>query len=321
MAAEGRALQAIEDLSALNRSRRDPRIERRLVELRHAASCELPTSGRPEWPPTFADPFPGESGLPVVEADRISGEVIGGGITNHGCLRVDHLVAPATVARIIEQIEQAFAGRDRLAQGADPLEVAPSYVPFAPGRAEADGFSSPFFVRVVDAPGTMWEIVELFEQMGVTAAVADYFGERPTMIANKWVLRRAPGGADGTDFHQDGAFLGEGIRTVNCWITLSECGPDTGRPGLEVIARRFDGIIPAGVGAKHTWSLAESTVLEAAPDAPVSCPVIGAGDAIFFDERTPHRTTNGPELGTRYAIESWFVAPSSSLARHEPIVL
>lgn len=322
LAAERQALKAIDELSRLNRSRRDPRIERKLVELRHAAFAELPTgSGRSEWPPALVDPFPGEMDLPVVEADQISGAVIGGGITNHGCVRVNHLLDRATVARIIEQIDRAFDSRERLAKGAEPASVAPWYVPFEPGREEADGFSSPFFVRVVDAPSTMWEIIELYKKNGVIAAVAEYFGERPTMIANKWVLRRAPRGADSTDFHQDGAFLGEGIRTVNCWISLSDCGPGTGRPALELIPRRFEDIIPTGADAKFNWTLAESTVLQAAPDVAVSRPVIDAGDALFFDERLPHRTTNGTELGTRYAIESWFVSASSSLPRHEPIVL
>ncbi len=322
LAAEGHALEAIVELSRLNRSKRDSRIERRLVELRHAASSELPaSSGRPEWPPTLVDAFPDEQDLPVIEADHLSGELVGGTITNHGCLRVNHLLDPATVGRIIEQIDRAFDARERLANGADPADVAPWYVPFEAGREEADGFSSPFFIRVIDAPGTMWEILEQFTQKGVISAVAEYFGERPTMIANKWVLRRAPRGADSTDFHQDGAFLGEGIRTVNCWITLSDCGPGTGRPALEFLPRRFEDIIPTGVGAKFNWTLAESTVMQAAPDVSVSRPLINAGDALFFDERLPHRTTNGTELGTRYAIESWFVSPSSSLPRHEPIVL
>lgn len=322
LAAEHRALAAIEELSRLNRSRRDPRVEQQLVELRHGAFPELPDSpGRSEWPPDLADPFPRERDLPIIDAGQLSGALVGGTITNHGCLRVDGLIDPPNVTRIIDQIDRAFDGRARLAKGADPAEVAPWYVPLAAGRDEADGFSSPFFVRVVDAPGIMWEIIELFRARGVIDAVAEYFGERPTMIANKWVLRRARSGADTTDFHQDGAFLGEGIRTVNCWITLTDCGPGTDRPSLEVIPRRFSDIIPPGVGAKHTWSLAESTVMELAPEVPVARPFMGAGDALFFDERMPHRTTNGTDLGTRYAIESWFVAPSSSLPRHEPIVL
>jgi hypothetical protein len=322
LSAEGRALEAIDLLTRLNRSGRDRRIERQLVALRHAAFRELPThAGRADWPPTLADPFPAAQDLPVVEAGELSAALVGGAITNHGCLRVNHLLDPSTIPQIIDQIDRAFEGRERLAKGANPDDVAPWYDPFWAGRDEADGFSSRFFIRVIDAPATMWEIIEQFTNQGVIDAVAEYFGERPSMIANKWVLRRAPHGADGTDFHQDGAFLGEGIRTVNCWITLTDCGPGTDRPALEMIPHRFEALIPTGVGAKFNWTLAESTVMDAAPGVPVSRPTINAGDALFFDERLPHRTTYGTDLGVRYAIESWFVAPSSSLPRHEPIVL
>lgn len=322
LAAQGQTLKAIDKLSHHNRSASDPRIERRLVELRHAAFPELPTaSGRPDWPPTLPDPFPGEADLPVIDATELSGAMVGGTITNHGCLRVNNLLDSATVERIIDQIDRAFDARAELANGADPEDVAPWYVPFHAGREEADGFSSKFLVRVVDAPRTMWEIHSQFASKGVIAAVAEYFDESPTMIANKWVLRRAQSGADTTNFHQDGVFLGEGIRTVNCWIALTKCGPGTGRPALEVMPRRFEDILPAGVGAKFNWTLTESTVLEAADGVTVSRPVFNPGDALFFDERLPHRTSYGPELGVRYAIESWFVSPCSSLPRHEPIVL
>jgi hypothetical protein len=49
--------------------------------------------------------------------------------------------------------------------------------------------------------------------------------------------------------------------------------------------------------------------------------VFAPGDALFFDERLPHRTTVGLDLSTRYAIESWFVAKSSYPSKHVPIVL
>ena len=153
----------------------------------------------------------------------------------------------------------------------------------------------------------------------VSAAVTEYLGERPAMIANKWVLRRSPSGKAGTDYHQDGAFLGEGIRTVDCWIALTDCGPGTGRPAIDLVPRRFP-LIPPGEGAAFTWSITEQAVHAAAPDAPVASPVFRAGDAIFFDEVLPHRTSVGLDLGERYAIESWFVAPSCYPAGQVPLV-
>jgi hypothetical protein len=318
--ADGRALHAIDELTTLNRRRRDPRLEGQLVRLRHAAAAELPKTGRAEWPPALADLFPDEHGLPRIDVRELSGSTLGGAIANHGCLKVDHMIDPRAVPRLVDHIERAFDARSRLYDGADADAVAPWYVPFDKGRDLADGYSTQFFIRLVDSPALMWDIVELYESRGVVAAVGEYLGERPAMIAHKWLMRRALHGADTTDFHQDGAFLGKGIRTVNCWIALADCGHDMPRPGLEVVPGRFD-IISPGVASKHAWSLAESTVLEAAPQVTVCAPVISAGDALFFDERTPHRTTNGPDLLGRYAIEAWFVAPSSALDEHEPILL
>ena len=209
-----------------------------------------------------------------------------------------------------------------MAEGDGPIEsAAPWFVPYAPGRAKAEGFGRDHFVRVVDAPGALCDLVEVFTATGVRRVVEEYLGERPAMIANKWVMRRAVGGVPLGDFHQEGAVLGEGIRTVDCWIALSDCGPGTGNPAIDVVPRRLDRILSTGEGSAFPWSLSETTISEQLPGVPVLSPVFAPGDALFFDERLPHRTTVGPDLGVRYAIESWFVAPSSYPSKHLPVVL
>jgi hypothetical protein len=322
LAEQGRTLQAVDDLTAVHHEHPDHRVARRLVELRNAAFAELPKApGRPDWPATFADPFPGQEGLVEIDAAKLSGDVLGGAITNHGCLRVNGLLDDATVGRLRDRIEQAFTARERAKAGAPVDSVAPFFVPYEPGQAKAQGFGGDLFIRVVDAPDALCDLVDVFTDTGVRQAVADYLGERPAMIANKWIMRRSPTGVVLGDFHQDGAFLGEGIRTVDCWIALSHCGPGTGKPAMDIVPRRLDRILPSGEGAAFTWSLAEQTVGDAVPDTPVVSPVFAPGDAMFFDERLPHRTSVGTDLTTRYAIESWFVAPSSYPAKHLPVVL
>ena len=60
LAAEGRALNAIELLTEANRAARDRKIERRLVELRSEAFLSLSWSAeRPVWPESVPDLFPG----------------------------------------------------------------------------------------------------------------------------------------------------------------------------------------------------------------------------------------------------------------------
>jgi hypothetical protein len=319
-ASDGDVLAAIDELVQLNRTRRDPRTERLLVEMRHAAFAELPVApGRPVWPASFDDPFPNEDWLPIATAKQLSGDLLGGAITHHGCLCVQGLLDQESAGRLREQIDRCFEGREQVISG----QAAESdwFVPFQPGLAKAQGFAGNKFVRAVDAPRALWDLMEIFTERGIIRAVTEYLGERPAMIANKWVLRRSPAGVAGTDFHQDGAFLGDGIRTVDCWIALSDCGPGTGRPAIELIPRRFDQILPTGGDATLGWSIAEAVALEAAGDVPLCSPVFAPGDAMFFDEMLPHRTTQGPDLGRRYAVESWFVAPSSYPAKHVPIVL
>lgn len=300
----------------------DPRLDEAMVALRHAAFAELDRRpGRPSWPPAFDDPFPGEAGIPSAAHADLTAAVLGGALTHHGCLRVDGLLSEDEAARFRQHIDEAFAARERAEAAGSADDVGPAFVPFDVGQAKAHGFGADGYVRTVDSPGALRELAATFARTGVTAVVTDYLGERPSMIANKWVLRRSPTGKIGTDYHQDGAFLGEGIRTVDCWIALSHCGPGTGRPAIDLVARRFPGIIPSPDDAAFPWSLTEQAVHDAAPDAPVLSPVFAPGDAIFFDELLPHRTTVGLDLTTRYAIESWFVAPSSYPARHEPVVL
>ena len=67
--------------------------------------------------------------------------------------------------------------------------------------------------------------------------MSDCRGERPALSANKCTLRRVPVDTN-TNWHQDGAFLGADVRTVNLWLALSDCGDDS--PGLEIVPRRLD---------------------------------------------------------------------------------
>jgi hypothetical protein len=317
----GGALALLDRVVAEAAALADPRLDQAVVELRHAAFAELDrTPGRDRWPVPAEDPFPGCDGVPAATPADLSGDLLAGALVHHGCLRVDGLVPGPAVDDLRDRIERGFEARRRLVDGEPPEAVAPWFVPFDPGRDRAEGFGSQAFVRVVDAPGALGLLAALFADSGLTRSVTDYFGERPAMIANKWVMRRTPTGKVGTDFHQDGAFLGEGIRTVDCWIALSHCGPGTGRPAMDLVPRRF-AVLPSGEGAAFPWSLAEETVHAAAPEAPVASPVFRPGDALLFDERLPHRTTVGTDLDVRYAVESWFVAPSSYPARHVPVVL
>ncbi len=317
-------LDAIAELSSADPAVPDPVSERELVQLRHRAFDLLDKQpGKASWPPAYADPVPESARItdevPTIDGSDLTADVVGGALTRRGCLRVNQLVDATTVTNLREMIDTAFDDRERAHQNED-IDDTLSYAPFSGRRVDGAGFRDSVFVRVSDVPRSMRVLTDIFERSGLRSAVTSYFGERPAMIADKWVLRRSPTGGKAHDYHQDGAFLGDGIRTMNCWIALSDCGPGTGRPSMDFVPRRFP-LLPSGENAIFNWSLNPDTVEQHLPDAPVVSPVFSAGDALIFDEVLPHRTGVGTDLGPRYAIESWFVAPSSYQSHHVPFVL
>jgi hypothetical protein len=136
---------------------------------------------------------------------------------------------------------------------------------------------------------------------------------------NKTTLRRVPLDTS-TDWHQDGAFLGDGIRTVDVWLSLSSCGVDA--PGLDIVPRRLDHLVETGTGdAKFSWSIAAAEVERAAGATPVCRPSFEPGDALLFDDLFLHRTAcDATMTRERYAIETWFFAPSSYPSAQIPLV-
>jgi hypothetical protein len=109
---------------------------------------------------------------------------------------------------------------------------------------------------------------------------------------------------------------------LNVWLALSPCGGDRPCPGLDVVPKRFDGLVPTGTdGAYFDWAVGHDCVLRESADAPIIRPEFQAGDALLFDELFLHRTALEPTMTEeRYAIESWFFAPSMYPGDIQPIV-
>jgi hypothetical protein len=110
---------------------------------------------------------------------------------------------------------------------------------------------------------------------------------------------------------------------VNVWLALSPCGGGTDASGLELVPRRV-ALQPTGTdGAFFTWSVGPDLVdrLVAEVGSGVACPTFAPGDALLFDDRMLHRTAIGQSLSSdRYAIESWFFAPSTYPDDQIPLV-
>ena len=310
---DGRRLDAIQILTAANHDQRDAEIERRLVSLRNEAFYDLDTtSALGSWPPPAPERFAGASSLPEVSAAGLTTDQVRSGIVGHGALIVRGLIPPARVRALIDDIDNAFTAYDAYVEG-DPSDDAAWFEPFAPSSGGGLGPIRPWVrggggVLTVDSPRAMFDVLATFTEVGLADALAGYLGERPALGAKKWTLRRVPL-TSGSNWHQDGAFLGDGIRAINVWVALSRCGDDS--PGLDVVARRLDHIVETGTeGAIFDWSVGEPVVERVAEGAIVR-PIFEAGDAMLFDDLFLHRTAISPEMTReRYAIESWFFAPS-----------
>ena len=113
-----------------------------------------------------------------------------------------------------------------------------------------------------------------------------------------------------SNWHQDGAFLGDGIRTLNVWVALSRCGRDA--PGMELIPRRLTRLLGRGEdGAQFDWTVSNDTIARELPGVSIWRPEFEPGDVLMFDHWSLHRTASDEGMkNVRYAIESWFFAPS-----------
>ncbi|MGH9227191.1 MAG: phytanoyl-CoA dioxygenase family protein [Acidimicrobiales bacterium] len=324
LAHEGHGVDAIRHLTEANRSRRDDQIEERLVMLRHDVFASLsrrpPESRLPEVVPE--DPTE-----PLRHTDRrdLTVASLCRELARHGCVLLRGLIAPERAEAFARGIDRALAAFDGCeASGSE--SAAPWYVPFAPPGTGGLAWRRRGWVRAsgglwtADSPRMLFELMELLEDTGIGSLVEAYFGEQPALSANKCTLRRVPTDTN-TNWHQDGAFLGRDVRSLNLWMALSPCGVDA--PGLDIVPRRFDEILPTGTeGALFDWSVSPTVVEEAAGGADaIVRPEFEPGDALLFDHMFLHRTGVSPGMTReRWAIENWFFAPSSYPDGQIPLV-
>ena len=299
----------------------------RLGQLRMEAVPEAVAASHPraDWPPSLEDPFPDATSPPETDAASLNWRILGGAILHHGSLIVRNLFEPAAVARLRDEIDTALG--TCIDFYADPPKAVASsaYLPFdlpldAPlnhgrGWTQASGA-----VWAIESPRVFEMLAALYRSRGVLDAIAGYLGEKPVLSVGKTVLRRSEPNTGG-DFHQDGAFMGTGIRTVNVWTALSDCGVDA--PGLEVVGRRLSRIVETGTrGACFHWSAGREVAEETAKPASIVTPIFKAGDALIFDQLMLHSTYTTPAMTKRrYAIESWFFAPSFHAENQIPLVI
>ena len=295
-----------------------------------AAAFASPKSDPPSlrWPPDVADLFQDARTPPEITPADLSVDTLRSGVLRHGCLLVRGLIPMRRVNQLVQDIDRAFDAFDQQSTGGSQSDW---FVPFDPG-AGRDELVPRAWVRgsggvlAVDSPPSFFDLLETFDEVGARELIGGYLAEPPVILAAKVTLRRmrlseltktVP--IEDRDFHQDGAFMGAGIRSLNMWISLSHCGEDA--PGLDLVPCRFDEIVDAGTGgAAFSWSVTAANAERASRDGVVS-PVFAPGDALFFDHFLLHRTKLEPGMTKdRHAIEAWFAAASSYPSDQVPIV-
>jgi hypothetical protein len=321
LATDGRCLDAIDLLRRVRAADADPEVDRRLTALRHQAFRELPGPGEPQPDHQTATTTAAPVGtLAEVGPAELTASVVREAILGCGGLQVRGLLADH-VERLVDGIDAAFAARERVGSGGDG---GAWFHPLRLGRAEAQSLGRNFVagdnaLLACDSPRFLNDLLDLYEQIGLGRVATAYLGERPVLSANKCTLRHVRL-ESGTDWHQDGAFLGKGIKALNVWVALTDCGVDA--PGLDLVPVRLDGVLPTGTGgAIFDWAVGPDVVEGLKDRAPVVRPAFRAGDVMLFDELFLHRTAIDPSMTERrYAIEAWFFAPSAYPAGQVPLV-
>jgi hypothetical protein len=322
LAEQGALLEAVDLLQHGRYGSRDPQVDVRLAELRRDAFATLDRNpAASPWPPSFEDPYPGEAGLIDLPRREATPDVVGGAIRHHGCVLIRGLLDREVAGGLVDSVEAAFTGLQAANQNAPVADTSPWYVPLAshpdypPDQTDERANPRWFRVCTMDSPRAMFEVVAAFEAAGVGDIVRRYLGARPVLSASKWALRRMPK-RKVAGWHQEAnVFPKMPVRTVNVWLTLTECGDDS--PSLDVVPRREQSVHPVEQG----FMLPPDQFAAVADGAPKVSPRYEPGDAMLFDEMLLHRTnTDNSMEGVRYSIESWFFQPAGFPVELGPIV-
>lgn len=311
---------AIELLETTDGAGRDAQVEIELAALRHRVFETLvanPPAAEPVPPGT--SPPVGPRGLPEAALGDVTAGSLRAALLDHGCLLVPTAVDTQRAGALAAQIDMGFAAQEHPADAgpawSSPLALDPE-VAATLGRKWVRGGGG---VLLADSPRLMAEILDLYTALGLRAVVTDYLGSRPVLSANKCTLRRVSATSNG-DWHQDGAFLGRGIRAINLWLTLTPCGVDA--PGLDIVPRRFDEIVETGTGGAYfDWAVGPAVVERVAGESGVLRPEFDAGDLLIFDDHFLHRTAVEPEMTlARHAVEMWCFAADAYPGGQVPLV-
>ncbi len=304
---------AINSLDARDVASDRSRIAQRMEVFRDV----LPTKSRPLLVNRgTTDPTSVEPRIPEVENADLSVDILRAALAGQGALIVRGMFSKAETEALTKVIDRVMDCANEPKKIRDTL-VSPYFCPpenlasIMPEKQLElaalrmfNGASGA--IMAVEAPSVAESLLQFYDQHGIRQLLAEYLGEAPCLSAKKWVLRRSQLPINASGWHQDGAFMGTDINSLNLWIPLTECGGETGAPGMDVVPRRLYDIATAE-GATFDWSVSDDHVQQGAFAVQPVAPVFQPGDAFFFDHLYLHRTQSRDDFTRdRYAIETWF---------------
>ncbi|NND69790.1 MAG: hypothetical protein HKN19_19525 [Halioglobus sp.] len=250
-----------------------------------------------------------EQNMPACPLQAITPEIIAAAFRAKGLLYVPGAIDSEEVERMREAIETAHNSMETESEpvwnNRPKLPNKESALKLAAARGWANDVGG---CLGVDSPRAMYQILDMLDRHGIQQLAQDYLGERPVMSAAKFMLWRVPGDGPTAGWHQDGRFLGDDLASLNVWTALTDCGPEVA-PGMDLVLDYLDHYIMPDEDSHFDWSVSDAQV--EALNIPIATPWFKAGDMLMFDNWLLHRTCRRPGMTkTRYAIESWFFAPS-----------
>jgi len=277
---------------------------------------------------TMDSEIPEKCDIPEINAAELSVDSLRTAVFAHGALIVRNFLSRTSVDTLIR-------ATDRVVDAcANPNQSGPASVYFNPPRnlrtimpnKDKELGNTRSFHResgsamCVEAPSVAEALLQMYAELGLKELLHAYLGEPPCLSVKKWVLRRSCLPVSEAGWHQDGAFMGTNLNSINMWIPLNECGGETGAPGLDVVPLRLHKIASAE-GAQFDWSVSDSLVSSRFAQSQPQMPIFNAGDAFFFDHFYLHRTQYRTDFTKlRYAIETWFFGESSFPKNQIPLV-
>ena len=318
--AAGSPEKALDLLRGMPARRSTRSLERLTLEARHQAFRELAStiSNFGPWPPEHDSRFETVAGVPEIDYSELTVDALRAGVIGRGALVVRGLFDANSVKVLARAVRSTFREYDRSDHGRTVSRRSRWLDPHTLGTSAEQRHNDRRWVRkasgvlAADSPRSLAQFLAASESSGAIQVIEEYLGERAALSVMKTTLRMvSPQRNVEHAWHQDGAFLGRDVRSLNMWVALSECGQHA--PTIQMLTRRTPEILGSGGSESiFSWSMSTSDVEQMAGDEGIAWLHFNAGDVVFFDHLNLHSTAVRDGMTEdRLAIEAWFFAPSA----------